>query len=159
MLDDDGILYVGTLGSEVIALNTQDHSVVWRKPTEGWVWSGLTLSGDSLYVGDLKGNFYTYDRSSGNLLWQLTSEQLDGPIAGSPLVTEDTIYLTTEPGTLYAVDLQGNIRPPNPIGGKLYARPVLANDLILVAPINSEQFLRALTKEGANRWSFPAAQQ
>jgi outer membrane protein assembly factor BamB len=158
-LDENGVLYVGTLGSEVIALDTQDQSILWRKPTVGWVWSGLTLAGETLYIGDLKGYFYAFDRSSGNMLWQLTPEQLDGPIPGSPVVTEDAIYLTSEAGTLYQVDLQGKILPPNTIGGKLYAPPVLANDLILVTPINSEQFLVALTKEGARRWSFPPAQQ
>ena len=158
-LDENGVLYVGTFGSEVMALDSQNGAVLWRKPTEGWIWSGLTLANEALYIGDLKGNFYAFDRTSGEKLWQLTPEQLDGPISGSPLVTEEAIYLTSESGTLYSVDLQGKIRPPTPVGGKIYAPPVLANDLILVTPISRDQFLVALTTDGASRWSFPPAEK
>ena len=158
-LDENGVLYVGTFGSEVIALDSQNGVILWRSTTEGWIWSGLTLAEDTLYIGDLKGYFYAINRTSGEKLWQLTPEQLDGPIPGSPLVVENTIYLTSESGTLYMVDLQGNVRPPQPIGGKLYAPPILANELILVTPIRNDQFLVALTKDGVSRWTYPLAEK
>jgi eukaryotic-like serine/threonine-protein kinase len=37
---DGSVLYVGTFGSELLALNTNDLSVKWRFTTQDWVWAG-----------------------------------------------------------------------------------------------------------------------
>ncbi len=153
-LSQTGTLYVGTFGSEMLALNSENGQVQWRFPTEGWIWSGPTLNDDRLYFGDLIGNFYALDTSTGKKVWQISSEQLDGPVAGSPLVLEDTIYFTTESGSLYAMTAEGQIQLPKPIGGKLYTAPVTMEDTILVTPIDTDDLLIALSIDGAQRWSF-----
>ena len=154
-LSEEGVLYVGTFGKEIIALDTQDGSVIWRSPTTGWVWSGPTLAEDVLYVGDLDGNFYAIDPADGQALWNLTPDQLDGSIAGSPLVVADTIYFTSESGSLYAVDPTGSILWSQAIGGRMLAAPVLAGDLLLVAPNQADQLLVAVNLEGGSRrWAF-----
>lgn len=153
-LSEEGLLFVGTFGSEVLALEAQTGRVAWRFQTEGWVWSGPALAGDRLYVGDLEGNFYALQAATGQLVWRLAPEQLDGPISGSPLVLDDTIYFTSESGSLYALDPAGTIRWTIPIGGKLYAAPVSASDLILVAPIQADILLAAVGKDGSRKWSF-----
>jgi eukaryotic-like serine/threonine-protein kinase len=152
-LSEEGILYVGTFGSEIIALNQQDGRVIWQQPTDGWVWAGPTLADNRLYFGDLSGNFYAFTKE-GIKEWQLTPEQLDGPIPESPLVSEGRIYVTTENGTLYSIDTNGTIVWSQTVGGRLYASPVEAGELILVAPIDTDALLVAYTRDGARRWAF-----
>jgi len=153
-LSEAGALYVGTFGSAMLALDSQDGEELWRFPTEGWVWSGPALSEDRLYFGDLNGYFYAVDATTGTQAWRIGSEQLDGPIAGSPLVEEGAIYFTTESGTIYAVDLEGKILWSQPVGGKLYTPPANPDEIILVTPIETDDLLVALTKAGAKRWAF-----
>lgn len=154
-LGEDGFLYAGTFGSEMLAISTEDGSVQWRFPTDGWVWSGPALHDGRLFFGDLNGNFYALDAANGDGLWQLSAEQLDGPIAGSPLVSDDVIYVSTESGTLFALSLEGAVQWSQPVGGKLYTSPLpAAEDLILVSPIETDELLVALTTDGAKRWGF-----
>lgn len=153
-LSPEKVLYIGTFGSEVIALNAENGKVIWRVPTEGWIWAGPILADDRLYVGDLNGNFYALSATDGSTIWQIPASQLDGPITGSPLVTEDSIYFGTEDGSLIALDLSGNVRWKQTVGGKLYPSPKMAGDLILVAPIQIDELLVAYSKDGVKQWSF-----
>ncbi len=153
-LGEDGTLYLGTLGSEVIALDSTDGTVRWRVSTEGWVWSGIALAEGRLYFGDLNGNLYALQAADGNRVWQIKSEQLDGPIVAAPLVHQGRLYVVTESGTLYAVDLEGRVQWSQTLGGKLYTTPALVDDVLLISPMNSEEILIALTMEGVRKWSF-----
>ena len=157
-LSADKVLYVGTFGSEIIALNAQNGEVLWRVPTDGWIWSGPTLAEDRLYVGDMNGNFYAFSATDGSTIWKVTADKLGGPIIGSPLVDADTIYVGTEvgkkEGNLIALDTSGNIKWKQTVSGPLYPSPRLAGDLILVAPMSADELLIAFTKDGARQWTF-----
>jgi outer membrane protein assembly factor BamB len=146
-----GVLYVGTFDSKMLAVEAGSGKVIWSAPTSGWVWSGPALKDGTLYFGDLKGTVYAMSAADGAILWQQTP---DGPVTQSPLVTDDSVYFTTEAGTVYAYDLEGNSRWNQTIGGKLYASPVTAKDLILAAPVGTDSPLVALDLEGAQKWAF-----
>lgn len=148
----DGVLYVGTFSSELIAIDARNGDILWRIPTTGWVWAGPELHGDHLYFGDLSGTFYALDISTHQISWQM---QPDGPITETPLVTDDSVYFTTEMGTLYALDFKGNIRWSKTIeGSKLYTSPVSTGEMILVAPIGVDSLLIALDHEGNQIWAY-----
>jgi outer membrane protein assembly factor BamB len=154
-LSEEGVIYVGTFGREIVALDTEDGSVIWRSPTTGWVWGGPTLAGDRLFVGDLDGNFYAFNAADGLALWNLTPEQLDGSIVGSPLIVDETIYFSSEAGSLYALDAAGNILWSQAIGGRMLAAPVPAGDLLLLTPYQADELLVAVSRDnGARRWAF-----
>jgi len=150
-LSDEGILYAGTFASEILAIDAQEGQILWRTPTNGWIWGGPTIVGDLLYFGDLAGYFYAVERSSGEIRWDI---QPNGPISETPLVVEESIFFSTEAGTLYALDLVGNTRWSKDIGEKLYAAPVRADQLILVASVGSDELLFALDTNGNQQWSF-----
>ena len=157
-LSPDGILYVGTFASEVIALNAENGEILWRIPTSDWVWGAPVLKDDRLYFGVLDGNFYAVNARSGENLWG--PFQADGTIPDSPLVTDEAIYFTTQVGSLYGFNLDGSpLLSPNPkiLGGKLAASPVQAGDLILVAQTDANKIpvvLLALDKNGNPKWTF-----
>jgi outer membrane protein assembly factor BamB len=150
-LSPEGVLFIGTFNQEMLAIDSKNGRVSWKKPTDGWVWGGPAWKDGILYFGDLKGAFYAIRASNGEIVWKITP---DGPIAQTPLLTDDAIYFTTEAGTIYAIDYKGVIRWNVTIGGKLHTSPVLAGDKILVAPTNFDQYLVALDKNGTQIWQY-----
>lgn len=160
-LSGDGVLYIGTFASEMLALDTSNGAVLWRSPTNGWVWSGPTLSDGVLYFGDLNGVFYAIDAGTGQQVWTVEPEVVgpDYSISDRPLVVNDTVYYTSESGVLYAVDAQtGSPRWNKTVGGKLYASPALAGDLILVAPIGADNLVIAYDLDGNQQWAYTPAE-
>jgi outer membrane protein assembly factor BamB len=152
VLSEDGSLYVGSLASQLEKFDpaTGNHEAV--VDAENWVWSTPSLDGDTLYFGDVDGNFYAFNTSTGSLNWQPVKP--DGPITASPLVRENHILFATESGSVYALDRDGKVLWTEEIGGKIYTTPVAAGDLTLVAPLETEFYLAALDANGRQVWTF-----
>jgi outer membrane protein assembly factor BamB len=109
-ISEEGRLYVGTFGNEMIAMDTNNGKIIWRYRTEDWVWSGPALDGEVLYFGDLNGNLYAINAVDGSVEWKIKP---NGKIVGTPLVIDDMIVFTTETDTVdvnnvYAYDKEGN---------------------------------------------------
>jgi eukaryotic-like serine/threonine-protein kinase len=150
-LSEDGVLYVGTFASEILAVNSEDGSVIWRKTTNEWVWGGPQLKDGVLYFGDLGGTLYAMDAKTGEYKWQVP---LEGDITEPPLVTDDAVYVANENGSLNAIDLNGNKLWNKQFNGKLYTSPVKSGDLILVAQTGGDELLFALDANGNQKWAF-----
>lgn len=156
-LNPDGLLFVGTFGSELIALDaTRSGEVVWRMPASAWVYSGPAQDGDLLYVGDLEGVFYAVEAATGAIKWRIQPDPNDDrAITDNPLVLGDTVYFTSESGNLFAVEKEnGNPKWTKEIGGKLYAGPRYAGETIIVATIDADELLVALDENGNQKWVF-----
>lgn len=158
-LDEDGVLYVGTFGSEMIAIETENGQVKWRIPVSDWVWGGPALDNGNVYFGDLDGFFYAMDAETGNQVWQIAGNgDNETNITNPPLILDGTVYYTAKNGTLYAVDAaNGSPLWNQPVGGNLYGTPLDAGDSILVAPVNGEALLYAVSPNGAIKWTFTPA--
>ncbi len=148
---EDNTVYVSTFANEVLAIEGQDHSVLWRFKTKDWAWASPTLDGDLLYVSDLSGTFYALDRSTGDLLWQV---QPGGKIVSAPYVGESFTYFGTDEGALVVLNDEGTIQRNQTLEGKLYTSPVGKGDHILVAPTDGENSLIAFDKNGVQQWTF-----
>jgi outer membrane protein assembly factor BamB len=162
-LSSDGTLYVGTFASELISLDSSNGEVIWRKPTDGWLWSSPTLDKDQLYIGDLSGYLYAFNAKDGASVWTVGPDKLDGEIVGSPLLTNDTLYINTKNGNLYSLDTSGNINWTQVIGGSLYPSPLANGEQILVTPIitkDPKELVVAVNSDGTKQWSyFPTTQK
>jgi outer membrane protein assembly factor BamB len=152
-VSDEGVLYVGTFAKEMLALDAVSGNVLWRFPTQDWVWGGPNLDANNLYFGDLSGTFYALERQSGVSRWQIQPEA-GSSIVGTPLITDDGIYFTNETGSLVAVSPEGAIRWNQPLGTNLHSGPVQAGETILVATSNPETLLIAVDSNGVQRWSL-----
>ena len=145
------ILYVGTYGGTVYGLNTASGQNVWSKQASSWIWNGPSLNGTDLFVGDANGKLFSFPVSGNGQPW---TQALSGAIIGTPLVTADSVIVGTEAGSVYFVDRAGKNAKPIAVSGKLYATPITAGDLTLVAPTDGSASLVALDKTGAIKWSF-----
>ncbi len=155
-IDKDGNLYVGTFGSTVAKIDTRNQAIDWQSSIQGWVWDAPVVNGDTLYVGDLEGNFHAFDIANGTE--KMDPIQPNGPITGSPLVLDDFIVIGTESDTAYAIDHEGAILWQQTIGGRLYTAPVQGKDLILFAPMETDDLLVALDFDGRQVWQVTPAE-
>ena len=152
VLGEDGALYVGSLDSRLEKFDpaSGDHQSV--VDAENWVWSTPSLDGDTLYFGDVDGNLYAFNTSTGSLNWKPVKP--NGPITASPLVREDHILVATESGSVFAVDRDGKVLWTEQIGGKIYTTPLAVGDLTIVAPLETDFYLAALDANGRQVWTF-----
>jgi len=148
----DGMLYVGSLASQLERFDpaTGDHQTVLD--TENWIWSAPSLDGDTLYFGDVDGNFYSFNTATSKLNWKPVKP--DGPITAGPLIQNDHIVLATESGSVFAIDRDGKVLWSEEIGGKIYTTPIASGDLTIVAPLETEFYLAALDSNGRQVWTF-----
>ena len=152
VLGTDGYLYVGSFASQLERFDpaTGTHQSVSK--TDGWVWGTPSLVDDNLYFADLDGRLYSFNITEGKFNW--TPVQPDGPITASPLVLNDQILVATESGAIYELNKDGNSKLWSQPGGKIYTTPVLAGDLILVAPLTADAYLYAFDQSGHQAWAF-----
>jgi outer membrane protein assembly factor BamB len=176
ILASDGNLYVGSFDSNLEKFNpaTGNHEPVQK--TTDWVWGTPSEVDNNLYFGDLSGNLYSYSIEAGKNNWDVTTIPPDGwnptdgktadeskltAITASPLVVNDMLLVATESGAIYQVDQEGKHElwggQDQQPGGKIYTTPVLAGDLVLVSPMNSDAFLYAYDLNGTRQWSFRPA--
>ncbi|MBN1149434.1 MAG: PQQ-binding-like beta-propeller repeat protein [Anaerolineales bacterium] len=159
-LSPEGVLYVGTYGSEMIAIDAASGEILWRAPAKGWVWSQPLLQEGVLYFGDLGGALTAMNASDGSVLWQIQPDaSTKRGITGAPLLLGDTLYFANKGGVLYAVDVaNGNVR-----WSKLFEKAefnadlVAAGDTILLAPVKYDAILIALDASGNQKWTFTPA--
>jgi outer membrane protein assembly factor BamB len=152
LIANDGMLYVGSLASKLEKFDpaTGNHQSVLE--AGNWIWSTASLEGDTIYFGDLDGNFYSFDTAADKSNWKPIKP--DGPITASPLIQDDHILVATESGTVYAVDGDGKVIWSQPVGGKIYTTPVAAGNIIIVAPLETDFYLAALDQDGHQVWTF-----
>ena len=151
----DGTLYVGTLSGNLYALNTTDGSQKWVKMLDGGIWGTPATDGTNVYVGTVKGTagkFFAIRASDGSTIW---SKDDDGSIAAGPLVTTDQVVYVTEAGRIQSLDMTGTPKWQATIeNAKLYTTPLLAGEVILIAPMNAKFLLAAYDLNGALKWTF-----
>jgi outer membrane protein assembly factor BamB len=110
------------------------QSSLWRFAPEGSsssIIAAPAISEDAIFTGDLQGNFYALDPSTGVELWQFRAE---GGISTSPVIAGGQVYFGTRDGFLYALNrFDGEVNwrlslgaaidiSPAYSGGRLYVR-------------------------------------
>lgn len=147
----DGGVIVGSFTSNIDFVSSSgEHEVL--ATASNWVWGTPALVDETLYYADLSGNVFSLDLATGSQNWGTL--QPDGPIAASPLVVGEQIYIATEEGTFYALDRDGKIVWEKVTGGKIYTTPAISGETILVAPYQAEFALAAYDAEGKQAWTF-----
>jgi len=148
--EDETTLYVGSLGSEMVALDTSDGSLIWSYPSDASVWGSPTLVGDTLYFGDTGGNLYALDSTDGQMIWQT---EFTGAVVGGLTAIEDGFVLATEQGVVRAFNYDGSVKWEATLAGEIFQVPVANEDFLIVGTINGENLLYAFNLAGVQRWS------
>ena len=150
--EDGSSLYIGSFAKKVFAVDAASGSIRWTATVKDWVWSAPTLDGDSLYAADISGNIYSFGAPNGKNAWPTT--QPDGAITGGMVALSNEVLVATETGSLLAFDHTGARSWDAAVGGKIYTTPVASGDRIVVAPMNADFLLAAVSQDGKLLWKF-----
>lgn len=153
LLTEEGTLYASTLEGNLAAVNAEDGSILWSTQTGGRLWSSPLLVEDTLYVGNAGNKVVAVSAQDGSIVWQ---KDAGSPvIAGGVLLSDDVVAFPTETGKLLGWSLDGSAQPLNQtIGGKLYTTPVKADSNAVLALMESDKLLQAVSSDGGLTWTF-----
>lgn len=151
VMSEDGVIYIGTLNKEILALDSGNGRLIWSFATDGWVWGAPALVDGQIFAGDLEGILYSIDAERGQELWRVTTE---GEITGTPLVVGENVYVVNENGDVVSVTVEGTVRWTRNMERPLYGSVVQAGDLVLIGMTNVDTIVVALDENGTTVWSF-----
>lgn len=153
LLSDKGLLYVGTLASEMVVVDAASGKVIRRTPSDGEIWAKPILQDGNLYYGDMSGKFYAVSSDDGTIKWTIKAS---GPVLAPATINSDGIIVSSETGEVAALDMSGKQLWSHTVSGKLYATPVIFSDRIVVGALNGDKLMVALGQNGNELWSFTA---
>ena len=93
--------------------------------------------------------------NEGEWFYPRSESKFIGSVVGGPIVFEDTLYVGSSDGKLYALDEKGNERwTPFDTGGKIWTSPAIKDNVVYVS--NYERRLFALSSvDGKPVWPSP----
>ncbi|MBN2387013.1 MAG: PQQ-binding-like beta-propeller repeat protein [Anaerolineales bacterium] len=149
----EGTLFVSTLNGSVFALDSRSGRTIWAQPfdAENQIWAAPVMFHDNLYIVDMAGLIYTLDPARGEE--SLPRLDADSAIVSAPLIANEVLVFGTEEGTMFIIDQAHNPQTVR-LSGQLYGAPAVSGDLILFAPLETDDLLLAVTLEGIQRWGF-----
>ena len=96
------VLYAGTNNGLFYKISRVDGQILWRTKLPKGIYASAAQVGDGVYLGGDDGCLYLLDAQTGKILWK----ELYGSkgIHSDLVVADNTIYLATENGVLYALE-------------------------------------------------------
>jgi outer membrane protein assembly factor BamB len=110
-----GRLYFGTDRGRVVAVDTDDGSLVWERFLGHCIAASPAASGPTVFVAGMgtgpcgrgRGVLVALDASTGDVRWRFSA----GPIESSPLVVGRLVVVGSHDGRIYALDTRdGHVR-------------------------------------------------
>jgi len=133
----DTMLYVGTLGNEVLAIDWKQEKVVWKHdPPEGDFpfYSSAAVSGDRLVVGGRDKKIHCLNRKTGSRLWAFSTK---GRVDCSPVIAGERVICGSSDKNLYMLDLESGKRVWSyAADGAFLASPSLIEDRLVIGADN-----------------------
>lgn len=144
----DGVVYVGTRGEGLLALNRSGF-LLWRFDGLGnFRYSTPAVTDSAIYMGGGDGRLYSV-RRNGTLRWSYLG---GAPIKTSPNIAADgTVYFGADDGKLYAVRSDGTLKWTFQTGDSIRSSPAIGPDGTVF--FGSQDFyLYAVWPNGTLRW-------
>lgn len=161
----DGVLYVGAYGGEVSAVKASNGALEWSSSGQG---SGLGASGNfygtpaaafgRVFEGNTDGRMYSYERSSGNLAWSLSTGNYvyAGAVAADTPQSPPSVYFGSYDGNFYALDAHdGSQRWVEPAGGAVSGAGSMVGEVVYVANLAKTRTVGFRASDGKRMFNFP----
>jgi len=153
VVQDSTLYFVST--DRVYAMNAETGEKLWDVSVGSRVWATPLLAHGHLYVSTLEHKLFALDVSnSGETVW--TFDEAQGSMVGSPVTSDDTVYVGSFDNRLYALDAQtGQPRWNYDTHNWVWDGLLVVDDTIYVGDLGG--YVQALdTQNGQPRWSQPA---
>ncbi len=158
----DGLVYVGSTGTYVYALEENSGKQKWKYKTGGWIRWSPAVANEYIYVSSEDGYVYALDKNTGELKWKKHPRSSSSKPVSSPIVAGNLVYVLSKGPSVVdsgicALDAStGNLvwckegAPETLIDG---ASPAISNGILYVGIDNSLFALNA--KDGDLKWAYP----
>lgn len=151
VLSEDGtVLYVGSVGNEMVALDTSTGDLLWALETQESVWGRGILAEETLYFADSGGTLYALDPDDGEPIWQT---EFAGSVVGGLTAIADGFVLATEDGVVKAFNFDGSPKWESSLAGEIFQAPDVNDEFILTGTVNGENLVYAFNLSGVQLWS------
>jgi len=119
----NGVVYVGSEGGNLYALNATTGVKLWNYSTGGSIWSSPAVANGVVYVGSNDSNVYALNATSGVKLWNYTTGSV---VYSSPAYTNGVVYVGSEGGNLYALNANNGTKLWNyTTDGEVFSSPAV----------------------------------
>lgn len=95
---------VGSSQNEILALDLNDGSLLWRIPVEAPVTCDGVIENNELYIGAGKGAFLKIDLSTGQVIWRFDGIRSNARLQGAPALSKDRVVFGAWDTYLYCLD-------------------------------------------------------
>ena len=148
---NNGIIYIGTNTSEVIAFNTSNKKILWNTKFDNAINGTPICLNDKIIVNTINNITYALNKNNGKIIWKHSSDEESIKLlsASFPVLYDNSIILTYSSGEVVSLDINtGNVNwsrllIPNYVynsGSELLqpvTSPVIIGDKVLVSNVNS----------------------
>ena len=97
----DGMVYVTSASGKVFKVEESDGKLVWAYDAGAAVSESVSVTSQYVIAGDAEGRVHVIDINTGISVQQF---EVDGPITSAPVMANDTLYVVTNNGRLYAIE-------------------------------------------------------
>ncbi len=156
VLSSQNILYAGTLGGKIFAVDTQTGKIIWSYPSTGklsGIWSSPVLVGDVVMVADELGKIYALSAATGAEVWKAPVDAGAPVIGGGTAMIDKAAFITTA-GKFLILDSSGSELWNKTFTEPLYTAPKIMNDYIILAAVGKDFLLTKFDQNGREFWSF-----
>jgi outer membrane protein assembly factor BamB len=112
----------------VLAVDLESGEILWRRETEGWVMTALSLIDDCLIYGGYDSSLHCLDINTQIEKWAFNA---GGEIMATPAFQDTSIVLGTLEGRIFGIGLKGgNQLWSHYSGSNLKATPIIDNHIV-----------------------------
>jgi outer membrane protein assembly factor BamB len=152
VLDGD-TLYVGSFDNTLYVLDAQTGQKRWSYTLQGWLWDGLAVVGERVYVGDMSGYVQALNVDDGQAVSAWAQPvKVSGGVRATPLYVpaganwEASLIVLSDSGDVAALDpdngaLRWVAHAPQ---GRLLTQPLWDNDVLLIATLSGPVYVYGL---------------
>jgi outer membrane protein assembly factor BamB len=97
----DGIVYAGSLDSNLYAIDQESGKEIWKFTAENWFWSAPIAVNGTIIAPCLDSKVYALDAKTGKLR---NSYDVGGQVSSWPVIVENQVVIATQNGKLWALD-------------------------------------------------------
>lgn len=155
----DNVVYVGSLDSNLYAIEIKGGKEIWRFQTNGEIRSNVCIAHDTLFLNGGDGGVYAIDIHKGKLIWVFKTEgehkyDFADYFQSSPVYQNGVVYIGSGDSSFYAIDASsGKLVWSFKTSGIVHSTPVIDNNKVFFGSFDG--FVYALDKiNGQLVWKF-----
>ena len=151
---DGKLLYLGLSAKNLVALDSQNYSIVWTITTEHGVWSKPLELGDSIYFTSLDHNLYAANAQTGDVQWTV---DLEGAVTSTPAYANGHLFIGSFARKIFEIDLNGQIVNQYVADDWVWATPTIVDGILYDADLAGNVYALDVNNNMAVIWKSKVA--